>query len=102
MNKYVKYTWYCGLMSKGTVPVPETVYIEPMKYFVNSFTAQAGTGFWKGESEPVLIITFMAEEGGDEELSDFGLDTISEALRKVGDQEAVLVTREVIEAKLVV
>ena len=98
MKKAYAIRFYGGFTDKKGQPVNSAVYTRVMNERYGGYnTVFPATGCWKGKMEHTLVFEVVFC------MPSVGIDWIErtkEDLRKAGNQEAVLVTRQEIEAEI--
>ena len=97
MKKAYVIRFYVGLTDKKGQPVSPEVYTRVMKQLYHGYTMFQATGCWKGKMEYSLVFEVIFENFTDSvhAAREYTID-----LKKAGNQEAVLVTRQEIEAEI--
>jgi hypothetical protein len=90
-----RYRFYCGLVDREYNAVDYMTYVRVIQGFVKGFTLYHTTGYWEGQAESSLTIEVIAET------TDINPEAAAKALCDAGNQNAVLWTREEIDAHLV-
>lgn len=68
--------------------------------FFDGYTVLSGTGFWKSDKEPTLVIEILAESAS-HNLNWANVKHIAEIIKESNNQECVLVTFESLVAEFV-
>lgn len=94
----IKTTFYCGRIDKDGQDVSSLVYEGVLTRAGFDFTLFAAKGTFEGVSEPSCVFEVITRAG---QLTFTMAQILARELANVGNQTAVFVAREVIEAELI-
>ena len=93
-----QWKFYCGLKGQNGEYVNGEKYMVAMKTVFPAFNITMGGGVWKGVEEGCVVFTVIDV---DNEIPRDAIKTAAVLLKKQGNQEAVMIVREVIEVGFV-
>ena len=93
-----QWKFYCGCFDKNGNDVNITKYRVAMGSFFDAYNEQSSYGVWKGTGETCLVFTVIDVEN---KLSREHILAVAELLKKQGNQESIMVVREVVEVGFV-